>query len=146
AGKTFGEVPLGLLSIVPGNQSVYSVFGSFPLLNYYEFVTDSYASLHLEHNFGGRLFARIPGVRKWNLRELIGFRAVTGTISDKNQAFNDLLSQPKLYAPNEHNYWEWSARVENIFKFFRLDAHFKGNYRDNPDARKFGMTGAFEIT
>lgn len=146
AGKTFGEVPLGLLNIVPGNQSLYSIFGSFPLLNYYEFVTDSYASLHLEHNFGGRLFSRLPGVRKWNLRELIGFRGVVGTISDENQALNASGSHPVLLAPDEHIYWEWSVGVGNIFKFFRVDAHFKGNYRDNPEARKFGITGAFEVT
>jgi len=145
-GKTFGEVPLGLLNVVPGNQSVYSIFGSFPLLNYYEFVTDSYASLHLEHNFGGRLLSRIPGVRKWNLRELVGIRGVVGTISDENQALNASESHPVLLAPDEHIYWEWSVGVGNIFRFFRIDAHFKGNYRDNPDARKFGVTGAFEIT
>lgn len=146
AGKTFGEVPLGLLSVVPGNQSVFSVFGSFPLLNYYEFVTDSYASLHLEHNFGGRLFSRIPGIRKWNLREIIGVRGVVGELSDKNQALNASTSHPILTAPNEHIYWEWSVGVGNIFKFIRIDAHFKGNYRDNPDARKFGITGGFELT
>ncbi|HLS29649.1 MAG TPA: DUF5686 family protein, partial [Flavobacteriaceae bacterium] len=145
-GKTFGEVPLGLLSVIPGNQSVYSIFGTFPLLNYYEFVTDSYASLHLEHNFGGRLFSRIPIARKWNLRELVSFRAVTGDISDKNKALNASESNPVLFAPREHIYWEWSVGIGNIFRFFRVDAHFKGNYRDNPDARKFGVTGAFEIT
>lgn len=145
-GKTFGEVPLGLLSVIPGNQSLYSIFGSFPLLNYYEFVTDSYASLHLEHNFGGRLFSRIPIARKWNLRELVSFRAVTGDITDKNIALNASESHPILVAPSEHIYWEWSVGIGNIFRFFRVDAHFKGNYRDNPDARKFGVTGAFEIT
>ncbi len=146
AGKTFGEIPLGLLSVVPGNQSVYSVFGAFPLLNYYEFVTDSYASLHLEHNFGGRLFSRVPLFRNWNLRELIGVRGVVGDISDANLALNASTSHPYLYAPKDKIYWEWSIGVGNIFKFFRIDAHFKGNYRDNPDARKFGVTGAFEIT
>lgn len=145
AGKTFGKVPLGLLNVVPGNQSILSVYGSFPLLNYYEFVTDSYASFHLEHNFGGRLFSRIPLLRDWNLREIAGFRGVVGSISDKNQALNASQSHSVLTAPSEHMYLEWSLGIGNIFKFFRIDAHFKGNYRDNPGARKFGVTGSFEI-
>ncbi|MEH6408799.1 MAG: DUF5686 family protein, partial [Leeuwenhoekiella sp.] len=58
AGKTFGIVPLGLLSVLPGNQNLFSIYGTFPQLNYYEFITDTYASVHLEHDFGGRLFSR----------------------------------------------------------------------------------------
>src|SRR5690606_576178 len=29
AGKTFGEVPLGLLSVVPGNQTFFSMYNTF---------------------------------------------------------------------------------------------------------------------
>jgi len=60
AGKTFGEVPLGLLSVIPGNQTYFSIYNTFSQLDYYEFVSDRYASLHLQHNFNGRLFSRIP--------------------------------------------------------------------------------------
>ena len=31
AGKTYGEVPLALLSVVPGNQTLFSIFNSFPV-------------------------------------------------------------------------------------------------------------------
>lgn len=145
-GKTYGEIPLGLLSVVPGNQSVFSINGSFTLLNYYEFVTDTYASLHIEHNFDGRLFSRIPVVRDWNLREVIGFRAVAGSVSEKNQALNASFSHPVLNAPDKGIYWEYSVGVANIFKFFRIDFHFRGSYFDNPDARKFGVTGGFDVS
>ena len=77
-GKTFGVVPLSLLSIIPGNQTYFSVYNSFSQLDFYEFVSDTYATLHVQHNFGGRLFSRIPILRKLNLREIIGFRAVYG--------------------------------------------------------------------
>ena len=50
-GKTFGEVPLSLLSVVPGNQTYFAFFNTFNQLDFYEFVTDTYASLHLQHNF-----------------------------------------------------------------------------------------------
>ena len=141
-GKTFGEVPLGLLSVVPGNQTLFSIYNTFPLLNFYEFVTDTYVSSHFEHNFNGRIFSRIPWLRSLNLRELIGIRGVWGELSDENI----LLSEPSnelLIAPDNEVYWEYSLGVGNIFKIFRIDFHFRGNYFDNPDARKFGITGAF---
>ncbi|MDC6406392.1 MULTISPECIES: DUF5686 and carboxypeptidase-like regulatory domain-containing protein [Maribacter] len=143
-GKTFGEVPLGLLSVVPGNQTFFSNYGTFPNLDFYEFVTDTYASVHLEHNFNGRLFSRIPFLRKLNLREIVGLRGVWGSLSEENIA----LSAPAnvntpLRAPSEKIYYEYSLGIGNIFRIFRVDFNFRGNYLDNPDARPFGITGSF---
>ena len=141
-GKTFGEVPLALLSVVPGNQTVFSLYNTFPNLNFYEFVTDTYATLHLEHNFNGRIFSRIPFLRKLNLREFIGFRAAYGELSDENIALSSPTNIP-LQAPDEQIYYGYSLGVGNIFKIFRIDFNFRGNYLDNPDARAFGVTGTF---
>ncbi len=140
-GKTFGEVPLGLLSIIPGNQSYFSIYNTFSQLDFYEFVSDTYASVHLEHNFNGRFFSRIPLFKKLNLREIIGLRGVWGEISDENKALN--ASGLIYQAPSDEPYWEYSLGVGNIFKIFRIDFNFRGNYLDNPDARKFGVTGTF---
>tara|TARA_R110002050_G_scaffold184989_3_gene318799 strand:- start:33832 stop:36336 length:2505 start_codon:yes stop_codon:yes gene_type:complete len=148
AGKTFGEVPLGLLSVIPGNQSYFSIYNTFSQLDYYEFVSDTYTSVNLEHNFNGRLFSRIPFLRKLNLREIISLRGVWGEISDENIALNT-TSNPNtipLIAPSDKMYYEYSLGVGNIFKVFRIDFNFRGNYLDdikNPDARKFGITGTF---
>ena len=135
-GKTFGDVPLGLLSVVPGNQSYFSIYNSFSQLDYYEFVTDTYASLHLEHNFNGRFFSRIPFLRKLNLREIVGIRGAWGEISNENIALSSTPNPNSipLVAPSNKVYYEYSFGVGNIFK---------GNYLDNPDARKFGVTGSF---
>lgn len=141
-GKTFGEVPLGLLSVIPGNQTLFSLYNTFPNLDFYEFVTDTYATLHLEHNFNGRLFSRIPLLRKLNLREIIGVRGAWGSISDDNIALNAPTNIP-LLAPSDEIYWEYSLGVGNIFKIFRIDFNFRGNYLDSPDARPFGVTGTF---
>lgn len=142
-GKTFGEVPLGLLSVVPGNQTYLSIQNTFPLLNFYEFVTDTYAAVHIEHNFNGRIFSRIPLLRKLNLRELVGVRGVWGELSDENIALDASGFLQTVGAPDEEVYWEYSVGVGNIFKIFRIDFHFRGNYFDNPDARDFGVTGSF---
>ncbi|MEL6485314.1 MAG: DUF5686 family protein, partial [Bacteroidota bacterium] len=99
-GKTFGAVPLGLLSVVPGNQTLFSLYNTFPNLDFYEFVTDTYTTLHLEHNFNGRLFSRIPFLRKLNLREIVGLRGAWGQISDENIALNAPSNIP-LIAPDD---------------------------------------------
>ncbi|MFD0799341.1 DUF5686 family protein [Maribacter chungangensis] len=143
-GKTFGEVPLGLLSVVPGNQTFFSNYGTFPNLDFYEFVTDTYSAVHLEHNFNGRLFSRIPVLRKLNLREIIGLRGVWGELSDANIALSapSAVNTP-LRAPSERIYYEYSLGIGNIFRVFRVDFNFRGNYLDNPNARAFGVTGTF---
>lgn len=141
-GKTFGEVPLGLLSVIPGNQTLFSLYNTFPNLDFYEFVTDTYATVHLEHNFNGRIFSRIPLLRKLNLREIVGIRGAWGSISDENIALSAPTNIP-LLAPNREPYWEYSFGVGNIFKIFRIDFNFRGNYLDAPDARPFGITGSF---
>ncbi len=139
-GKTFGAVPLSLLNPIPGNQTYWSIYNTFTQLDYYEFVSDTYASLYMQHDFGGRIFSRIPIIRKWNLREVLGFRAVYGTISQENI---DLNASNIVYQAPEDIYWEWSVGVGNIFRVFRLDFNFRGNYLDSPEARKFGITGSF---
>ncbi len=141
AGKTFGEVPLGLLNVVPGSQSYFSIYNTFSQLDYYEFVTDTYTSLHLEHNFNGRFFSRIPFLRKYNLREIVGFRGVWGEISQANRDLN--ASGLTYMAPTDKVYYEYSFGIGNIFKVFRIDFNFRGNYHDTPDARNFGVTGSF---
>ncbi|MFC4096534.1 DUF5686 family protein [Euzebyella saccharophila] len=143
-GKTFGKVPLGLLNVIPGNQTFFSNYGTFPNLDFYEFVTDTYVALHLQHNFNGRLFARIPLLRKLNLREVVGLRGVWGTLSDENIA----LSAPAavntpLQAPDDKIYYEYSFGIGNIFKILRIDFNFRGNYLDAPNARPFSVTGTF---
>ncbi len=139
-GTTIGAVPLSLLNPIPGNQSYFSIYNTFTQLDYYEFVSDTYASFHLEHNFGGRIFSRIPLLRKLDLREIVGFRAVTGTISQKNIELN---ASNIVYQAPEDIYYEWSLGVGNIFRIFRIDFNFRGNYLEEPEARKFGVTGSF---
>jgi hypothetical protein len=139
-GKTFGQVPLGLMSVVPGNQTYFIIQNTFSNLNFYEFVADEYATLQWEHNFNGKIFARIPGIRKLNLREIIGVRGVYGTVSDENRAIN---ASGLVYQAPEKPYWEYSAGIGNIFKVFRLDFAWRANYRDVPDTSNFTIKGSF---
>jgi len=140
-GKTFGTVPLGLMSIVPGNQTYFTIENTFSNLNFYEFVADQYATFQWEHNFHGKIFARVPLLRKLNWREIIGVRGVYGTVSDANIAIN--ANPGFVYRAPEDTYWEYSAGIGNIFKVFRIDFSWRGNYLDAPDAQKFAVKGSF---
>ncbi|MBA0884611.1 DUF5686 and carboxypeptidase-like regulatory domain-containing protein [Flavobacterium undicola] len=139
-GKTFGIIPLGLMSVIPGNQSYSSIDNTFSNLNFYEFVADQYATLQWEHNFGGRLFSRIPFMRKLNWREIVGARGVYGTVSNASKAIN---ASGLIYTAPEDVYWEYSAGIGNIFKVFRIDFTWRGNYLSTPDAQKFSVKGSF---
>ncbi|NNK12459.1 MAG: carboxypeptidase-like regulatory domain-containing protein, partial [Flavobacteriaceae bacterium] len=141
-GKTTEAVPLSLLNVIPGNQTLFTLYNTFPNLDFYEFVTDTYIALHLEQNFNGRLFSRIPIIRDWNLREIVGLRGAWGQLSDENIALNSPTNIP-LAAPSDKIYWEYSFGISNIFKIFRVDFNFRGNYLESPDARPFSVTGTF---
>jgi len=140
AGKTFGFVPLGLMSVVPGNQSIFNIANTFNNLQFYEFVTDQYVTFKWDHDFHGRFFARIPFMRKLNWRENIGFRSVYGTVSDDNRTIN---ASGLIYNAPDKVYWEYSAGVGNIFKLFRVDFSWRGSYLDMPDANKFATKISF---
>ncbi len=88
--------------------------GNFRLLNYYEFSTrDRYASVHAHYQFRKFLFTRIPEV--W----LLGI---------KENLFINYLNTPK-----SDNYFELGYSVDNILRFFRIEAAVSfrdGKYRD----------------
>jgi hypothetical protein len=139
-GKTYGTVPLGLMSIVPGNQTYFTIENTFSNLNFYEFVADQYATFQLEHNFQGKIFARVPLLRKLNWREIVGVKGVYGNVSEENKAIN--ASGLIYHAPTD-GYWEYSAGIGNIFKVLRIDFSWRGSYLDMPDAQKFAIKGSF---
>ncbi len=140
-GKTYGQIPLGLMSVIPGNQSYFSIENTFSNLNFYEFVADEYVTLNWEHNFQGKIFARIPKLRKLNLREIVNIKGVYGTISDENRLIN--ASGLAYNAPTNKPYWEYGFGIGNIFKVFRIDFAWRGNYRDIPETNNFTIKGSF---
>jgi hypothetical protein len=139
-GKIFGNVPLGLMGVVPGNQSYFIIENTYNLLDYYDFVADEYASLHFEHHFNGRLFSRIPLLRKLNWREIIGVKGVYGRVSNENRLLN---ASGFTYQAPDDLYWEYHAGIGNIFKVLRIDFAWRGSYLDMPDANKFAIKASF---
>jgi hypothetical protein len=79
-------------------------------------------------------------MRKLNWREIIGFKGVYGSISDENKAIN---ASGLIYKAPEAVYWEYSAGIGNIFKVFRIDLSWRGNYLNLPEINKFAIKGSF---
>ncbi len=147
-GKSFNRLPLSLLSVIPGNQSYGIIPNTFGLLNYYDFVTDIYSTLDVEHHFNGRLFSYIPGLKKLQLREVVFIRGAWGDISDGSKAIN--ASNIMYLAPNKDIYYEYGFGIENIglgnLRIFRIDFNWRGNYFDMPDANHFGVKVGLQFT
>jgi len=146
-GKTFGKVPLSLLSVIPANQSYGIQPGTFAQMNFYEFISDTYATLHIEHHDNGKLFSYIPLLKKLNFRTVAFIRGVLGDINDENKAIN--LSNIPYISPNKDIYYEYGFGIENIgygnWRIFRIDFNWRGNYLDKPDVSKFGIKIGFSV-
>lgn len=117
AGKIFGKVPYMLMNMHLGNESWSYNKHAYGMMNEFEFVSDQYAALWVDHHFDGLIFNTIPLIRKLGLRSLITFKGLYGTISPKNLGLLNLpqgLTAPKFYA-------ELGFGIENIFKLVRVD-------------------------
>lgn len=147
AGKNFDTVPLALQNVIPGNQSYSLAANTFAQLNYYEFVADTYTTLHLEHHFNGKILSYIPLIKKLKLREIAFIRGAYGTLSEASKAIN--VAGFKYSAPSEHIYYEYGVGIENIgfgnLRIFRVDFNWRGNYLDRPDILKFGIKAGFQF-
>jgi hypothetical protein len=138
-GKTFGTVPLGLMSIIPGNQTFFTIENTFNTLNFYEFESDAYGTISLQHNFGGRLFSRVPYLRKLNWRETIGIKGVYGSITYANRAIN---ATGLIYKAPENGFWEYNVGIGNIFKVFKIEYSWRGTYI-TPNSVNHAVKGSF---
>jgi len=141
SGKTAGSVPLVLLNVIPGNQSYFYVNDAFQLLDYYEFVTDTYAAVRMKHNFGGRIFSKLPLLNRTKWRELIFFNAVSGRISPENIQRN---ASGLTYQAPDPFYFEYGVGITNIFKVLEFDMFWRGNYR-KADVQNFFIKTNFTL-
>ncbi len=131
-GKVFGKVPYPLLEIHNGNETYSYDKTAFNLMNYYEFVSDEYASVSLAHHFDGLFLNKIPLMRKLKWREIALFKGVAGHLSyDSAKILDFPLTLSSL---SKKPYYEVGFGVENILKVIRLDALWRLSYI-NPEYR-----------
>ncbi|MBC7923533.1 MAG: carboxypeptidase-like regulatory domain-containing protein [Ferruginibacter sp.] len=136
-------LPYPMLRIHLGNQSAFYYVTSFNLMNYYEFISDQYASLHVTHRFEGLLFNRIPLVKKWKLRFLATADVLYGSLRPDNISLipSEYQGLPvdRPSALGKVPYAEVGYGVDNIFRFIRVDFLHRLTYRNRPEAQNFGV-------
>lgn len=143
AGKTWGRLPYPLMVLHPGNESYVYDFYAYNMMNYYEFVSDEYATLYMFHHFDGFFLNKIPLMRKLKWREIVSGKVLVGRVSDKNR--ETLIFPEHLYELDRGPYYEAGVGLENIFKIFRVDAMWRLSYLDNPNISKFGIRGTIQV-
>jgi hypothetical protein len=125
AGKLFGTLPFPLTTLHPANQTLaYDVEG-FNVMNYFEFASDRYISLFLDHHFDGFFFNKIPFIQKAKLREVVSARGVIGDLSERNK--QEMLL-PDGMSDVRKPYVEYSVGIENILKILRVDYCWRGTH------------------
>ncbi|MFB6320710.1 DUF5686 family protein [Saccharicrinis sp. FJH54] len=131
AGTVLGSVPFPLLKLHEGNETLTNDLYAFNLMNYYEFASDKYASLFIEHHFQGFFLNKIPLFRALKLREVGGFKILYGELSDTKH--RQILFPDGLTGIGKEPYMEASAGIENIFQLIRIDSIWRLNYLNHTD-------------
>ena len=151
-GKINGTMPFTNLENHPGNDLYYYNPFAFNLMNRFEYLSDKYAGVNMEHNIGSGLFRFIPLTRKLKWRQFYTVKTLWGSLSSANEAINTyvIIPYPKVYGfktLNGKTYIEVGTGIDNIFKVFRLD--FVWRLSPSPSyagtGSKFGVFGSFQI-
>ena len=137
AGRIWGTLPYPLLIVHPGNETFYYDDGAYNTMNFFEFISDRFASAWLEQHFDGYFFNRIPLLRKLKWREILGAKALLGDLDGKHS--NELILLDLMRKLGPEPFMEANAGVENIFKVLRVDGVWRLTYRDSPRATNFAL-------
>ena len=150
AGAQWNKVPFPLLITPEANNSYVIQRNMFNLINNMEFMNDRFVSVALQWDLSGKLFNRIPLLKRLKWREVIGFKTLYGTLTDKNNPYKqtgggelfDFPSRngmPTSFVMGDAPYMELNVGIHNIFKFLRVDYVRRLNYLDLPNVKKNGV-------
>lgn len=142
-GKIWGRLPYPLLKMHSGNETFIFDEYAFNTMNYYEFVSDNYATFYYTHHFDGFFLNHIPLMRRLKFREVVTFKTAIGSLEEKNQNYS--MFPPSLSQLSKP-YAEAGVGVENILKIFRVDAFWRLSYLDNHRIRKFGFLASLQFS
>ncbi len=128
AGKTFGHIPYPLLKVHNGNEGYLYDRYAYHAMNSFEYVSDTWAALWVEHKFEGLLLNAIPLIKKLKMRTMVHGKILAGTLSKENQSFLDMAD----IKPIDGIYAELGFGITNVAKLFRIDFVWRLTQRDLP--------------
>jgi len=165
-GKIFNVLPYPLLQVHKGNETVVSDPDAFYLMNFFEFVSDTWVSVFYEHHFEGLFTNRVPLLKKLKVRTLLMGNMVYGQLDERNNVQIDQYGNP-LQVTDENGdvisesfstlesrpYIETGVGLENILNFIRLDAVWRITYTNDQYRsvyprviHPFGLKISFQFT
>lgn len=163
-GTIVGRVPYTILHLHEGNGTYLLDKTSFSTMDFFEFASDSWATLLIDHNFYGFFLGKIPLLKKLQLREAITLRATWGNLSARNDGSwtadadgGKALSNPDasalMYFPEGMKslgkipYVEAGFAITNILRLFRVDFIWRCTHRDDPrpHPRNFVVNAGIEL-
>lgn len=160
----WNQVPFPLLCYPVANLSYIMEDYTFNLIDNMEFITDRNATILMSWDLNGKIFNRIPLLKKLKWREYFGCNMYWGYLSDKNNPFlaqnaNDskLYYFPGHFAEDgtfQYNsqlmdakrpYVELIAGVHNIFKLLHVEYVHRINYLQ-PGTQTWGVRFMFRAS
>jgi hypothetical protein len=151
AGKIWGVLPFPVLEVHPGNEIYYYNRYAFNLMNRFEYLSDEYAGINVEHNIGTGIFRLFGPSRKLKLRQFWNAKILWGRLSDANKKFNQfgtVFDQGHEFRSLDgKTYMELGTGVNNILKFIRVDLVWRVLPLPFPKElyKQFGIFGSFRL-
>jgi hypothetical protein len=150
-GKIYGTLPFPLLEIHPGNEIFYYNKYAFNLMNRFEYLSDEYAGINLEHNIGNGMFRWLPPTRKLKFRQFWTAKMLWGSLSEGNRSFNQVGTVfdrgHQFQSLNGKTYIEVGTGVDNILRVLRFDFIWRLAPQPLPTEqyKRFGVFGSFRL-
>lgn len=143
-GKLWSKVSYPDLLLPNANLSYTIQNESYSLMDPMEFVNDQYLSWDVTYWGNGILMNRLPLIKKLKLREVISFRGLWGSLSDRNNPTKcgDVFAFPETALCQEMGnkpYMEMGVGLDNILTFLRVDYVWRLTYRDTPGVDRHGV-------
>ena len=154
-GIQWSKVPFPLLCMPATNLSYIMQDQTFQLINDMEFLNDRFVSADVSWDFNGKLFNRIPLIKKLKWREYVAVKCLWGDLSDKNNPYlpqnvnSDVLM---LFPETSHlmdpkqPYVELAVGIHNIFKIVHVEYARRLNYLGLPTAHRDGIRFMIRMT
>lgn len=152
AGHIFNDLPYTLLTSHIGNEQFVYTDIAFNTMNFFEFVSQSYAQLKMQHFFEGFVMNRVPLMKRLKWR-LVGTGSVLfGDVSQSTLDAQVTMDEEGNPLPQfdvlqtSRPFAEVGIGIENIFKFFRVDYVRRLTYLEKDNIRKSDIKVSFQIS
>ena len=153
-GVQWSQVPFPLLCMPAANMSYISQKQAFNLLTSMEFMNDRFVSVDMNWDMQGKIFNRIPLIKKLRWREYVGAKMLWGALSDKNNPWLERNAQSTILMEFPEGsylldpkvpYWEISLGIRSIFRFFQIEYVRRMNYNNHSHGHKNSVRLGFTL-